>query len=358
MNSVEMKGILGKSHVFCMLSCSGIIQLPAVQLLVQLCEAPDLKVRANAVKLFCCLTEDDDDDSILDHVSKKCIERLLRIIESSADVDEIASAMGIISNLPRDPNINQWLLDAGAMNVILRPISDANQNDSRKRGVVENSLGALCRFTIPTNPEVRNRVTDGGIIHILVKLLGSGTKLMKKSSAISLKQLSEGSFDLSRPVRRGGLLWFCCWVSHEAVCPVHGGICLAESSFCLVEAHAVEPLVGLLADTDFGVCEASLDALLTLIDGEGLQGGSKVLAEARAIAPIIRLLSSPSTKLQDKSLKALHRLFKSAEIRQEFGGSARMALVEITQRDGSQMKSTAARVLAQLDVLQDQSSFF
>ncbi|KAK4797233.1 hypothetical protein SAY86_029559 [Trapa natans] len=332
-------------------------QLSAVQL-VQLCEASDLKVRANAVKLFCCLTEDRDDDSISNHVSKRCIESLLKIIRSSHDVDEIASAMGIISNLPRDPEITQWLLDAGALDYILQSI-DKNQNDPTKKGIVENSLGALCRFTIPANPDFQDRVADfGRIIHILVRLLGSGTKLMKKSSAVSLKHLSEGSFHLSRPIKGGILQRFFCWVSPETVCLVHGGICSAESSFCLMEAQALGPLVSLLAHTDFGVSQAGLDALLTLINGEGLQGGSKALAASKAITPIIKLLSSPSLILQEKSLNALHRLFEVAEIRQEFGGLAHMALVEITQRDGSHMKSMAARVLAQLGVLQDQSSFF
>ncbi|PKI53884.1 hypothetical protein CRG98_025678, partial [Punica granatum] len=318
-------------------------QLSAIQLLVQFCEAPNLTVRANAVKLFCCLMEDGDDASFSEHADQRCVESLLRITESSADVDEVASAMGIISNLPRDPEITKWLLDAEALNVIVNFLSDENRNDSNKRRVVENSLGALCRFTAPENPEFQKRVADIGIIPVLVKFLVSGTRLMKKSSAISLKQLSKSSFALSRHVKRAGLLGGCCRAPPEAFCPAHRGICSVESSFCLIEAHALEHLVRLLEATDPGVCEASLEALLTLIDGDALLRGSKVLAEAKGIAPIIKLLSSSSPRLQDKSLRALHRLFGLAEIRQKFGVLAHMALVEITQKDESGMKSMAAR---------------
>ncbi|KAL3570517.1 hypothetical protein D5086_027766 [Populus alba] len=59
-------------------------------------------------------------------------------------------------------------------------------------------------------------------------------------------------------------------------CPVHLGICTVESSFCILQANAPEPLVRMLGEADLGVCEASLDALLTLVDGQRLQSGGKV----------------------------------------------------------------------------------
>jgi hypothetical protein len=65
----------------------------------------------------------------------------------------------------------------------------------------------------------------------------------------------------------------------------------------------------MLGEADLGVCEASLDALLTLVDGPRLQSGSKVLAKANAIVPIIKLLSSPSATVQEKILRALEWIF-------------------------------------------------
>ncbi|KAG6752644.1 hypothetical protein POTOM_042669 [Populus tomentosa] len=123
-------------------------------------------------------------------------------------------------------------------------------------------------------------------------------------------------------------------------------------------ANALEPLVRMLGEADLGVCEASLDALLTLIDGQKLQSGSKVLAEANAIVQIIKLLSSPSARVQEKTLGALERIFLLFEFKHKYGNSAKMSLVDITQRGSSSMKSQAAKLLAQLNVLNEQSSYF
>ncbi|KAL5758044.1 hypothetical protein ACOSP7_020655 [Xanthoceras sorbifolium] len=314
-----------------------------VQVLVQLCELNNQTVRANAVKLFCCLTKDGDDSTFLEHVGQRCIETLLGIIKTSSDMEEIAASMGIICNLPKDTQVTQWLLDAGTLEIIFTCLTDGNRNASYKRPAVENAVGALCRFTVSTNREWQKRVAAVGIVPVLVQLLGSGTSLTKQKAAISLKQFSESSAALSRPVKKPGVFSYCLAAAPETGCPAHLGICSVDE---------------MLGETDHGVCEAALEELLTLIDGEKLQSGSKVLSEANAVAPIIKLLSSPSSGLQEKTLKALERVFQVAELKQKYGSSAKMLLVDITQRGSGGMKSLAARVLARLNVLDEQSSYF
>lgn len=356
------RSILKTFHAMCQ-SSSGLEiriklrQLSAVQVLVQLCEADNATVRANAIKLFSRLTEDGDDSTFLEHVSQRCIESLLRIIKSSEDVEEIAAAMGIIANLPKDhPQITGWLLDAEALQIIWTCLSDGNRDASYRRQLVENAVGALCHFTVATNQEWQKKVAEAGIIPVLVQLLASGTALTKQNAALSLKQLSESSKSLSKPIKKG--IFLCCFSAPEPGCPAHLGICTVESSFCLVKAKALEPLVRMLGEADCGACEASLDALLTLIDGERLEQGGKVLDEAKAIAPIVKLLSSESARLQRKSLMALERIFQVNELNLKHGTLAHMALVDIAQKKNSDMKSLAAKVLVQLGVLGKQSSYF
>ncbi|KAF5942110.1 hypothetical protein HYC85_019752 [Camellia sinensis] len=333
-------------------------QISATRVLVQLCELDDCAVRANAVKLFCCLTQDGDDKTFLEHVGLKCIETLLKIAKTSNKVEEIASAMGIVSNLPKNPQMNEWLLDADALQVIFTCLVNGDTDTSSyKREVVENAAKALCRFTLPTNQEWQRKVAEAGFIPVLVQLLVSGSVFTKQYVAISLKQFSESSSSLSRQAKKQVVFFGCCFASPEIVCPVHGGICTLESSFCLLEADAVKPLVRVLEEQN-SACEASLDALLTLIEGEQLQRGSKVLVEANAIVPMIKLLSSLTPTLQEKALKALERMFRLVELKQKYGGSAELPLVDITQRGTSSMKSLAAKTLAHLNVLHDQSSFF
>ncbi|XP_042480737.1 U-box domain-containing protein 24-like [Macadamia integrifolia] len=357
------QSILRTFHAMCQTQSatdlrSKLRQFSAVHVLVQLCELENATVRANAVKLFCCLAADGDDGMLSEHVNQRCIETLVGIIKSSNDNEEITAAVGIIANLPMDQTqITQWLLDAGALQVIFRFLSDGNYTGSGRNHLTENAAGAIRRFTVTMNLEWQKRAAEAGIIPVLVQLLDSGTALTKRYAATSLTQFSESSVMLSKPIKKHGGLW--CWSAPpETPCPVHMGICAVESSFCLLEADAVQPLVRVLGEPDIGACEASLQALLTLIDDQRLQNGSKVLAEANAIAAIIRLLGSPSTQLQEKSLNALERIFRLVEFKQQYGASAQIFLVDITQRGNSAMKSLAAKILGHLNVLHDQSSYF
>lgn len=332
-------------------------QSTSIQVLVQLCELDDHNVRVNAVKLLYCLTEYGTEDNIMEHLSQNLTETLTRIIMTSIDSEEIASAMGIISNLPVSPQISDWLLEAEGLSKILDHLCDGRKNGQYKNQLIENALAAICRFTAPENQQLQKMAAEKGIIPVLVELLEQGTSLTKQRSATSLAQFSKSTPALTKPIPRRHALW-CFSAQAEAGCPVHAGFCTVESSFCLVEAGAVASLVRLLGVQDTGLCEASLDALLTLIQDPRLKSGSKVLDEARAIPCLIKLLNVPSPPLQEKVLSCLERMFTLQELRQKYGGSSQMPLVELTQRGHNTIKSSAARILAQLNVLHEQSSYF
>lgn len=333
-------------------------QISAIKVLVYLCELDDHEVRVDAVKLFYLLAKDGNDDILLEHVNNTCVGNLVRIIRTSQNKEETAAALGIISHLPRDYSMSQHLHDAGALDVILDCLRGRNDHASLRNEVVENAAAALCRFTVPTNPEIQTQVAEAGIIPLLVSLLASGSCLTKKYAATSLKQFSESSQKLSKKQGRKNWMLSCCTSSPTYNCPVHLGFCSVESSFCLLEANALRPLAQVLDEPDPAVAEASLDAILTIVEGEQLQNGSKVLAEANVITPIIKLLSSSSIILQEKALEALERIFRMIELKHKYGKSAQMPLVEITQKGRSDMKSLAAKVLSHLSVLPEQSSFF
>ncbi|XP_022018187.1 U-box domain-containing protein 44-like isoform X2 [Helianthus annuus] len=328
-----------------------------IQLLVDLCKNENRKVRANAVRLFCCLTEDGDDKEIIDRMGLQSIETLIKVIQSPVDEEEITSAMGVLSNLTQSSQLTESLLKAEGLHVISSCLRDVMQNRPHKKQLIENTVGSLCHFTVPTNQSSQKKVAETGVIPLLVQLLEVGTSLTKRKASISLGQLSKSSFELSHAIPRRGL--FKCFSPQSvSACPVHQGICTVETSFCLVEADAVSPLVRLLRDSDLNVSEASLDALLTLIEAERLPYGSKVLAEADALHPIIKLLNCPSSSLQEKVLNALERIFRLLDMKQKYGHLAQTALVDLTQRGNNVTKSLAARILGQLNVLHDQSSYF
>ena len=332
-------------------------QYPAVPKLIQLCENENQNLRASAVRLFSCLVENCDEAIIQENVNQKCINTLLRIIKSSSDEEEVLCAMGIICYLPENDHITQWLLDAGALQIIKHHVELGKGRDRQRRNLVENAIGALVRFTVPTNLEWQKSAAETGIIPVLVQLLENGTTLTKQRVAQCLAQFSRSSFRLSRPIPKRKGLW-CFSAPTDIGCMVHEGVCSVKSSFCLLEANAVGSLTRTLNESDPGVCEASLDALLTLVEGERLQSGSKVLAEANAIPLIIRYLGSHSPGLLEKSLNALERIFRLGEFKHMYGPSAQMALVDLTQRGNGSVRSMSARILAHLNVLDEQSSYF
>ena len=325
--------------------------------MVHLLELNTQPVQVNSLKLFYCLTEDGDDGNISSHITERFIKVLLTIIEASDDAEAMVTAMGIISKLPQESHMTQWLLDSGALKTILTCLTDQHKHVSHKKQVIENSVQALCRFTVSTNLEWQKRVALEGIIPVLVQLLHSGTPFTKQNAAISIKQFSESSYRLSEPIKKPSI-FKCCLVAKETGCPAHLGTCSVESSFCILQANALEPLVRMLADQDDGTREASLNALLTLVDSEAPQSGSKVLANSNAIAPMIQLSSVPIPRWQERLLIALERIFQLDDVRNKYKVVATMHLVEITQGKDSRMRSLAAKCLAQLGELNKQSSYF
>ncbi|PIN05994.1 Karyopherin (importin) alpha [Handroanthus impetiginosus] len=362
-NPVLQQYILQAFHAMCLSPSAPILksklrECSALEMLFRLCEADDVTVRANAVKLLCCLTEDGDEAIIAEHVTQTSIETLLKIIKTSDNEEEIVSTLGTIANLPKSTKISEWLLESRNLPTIFSFLPDGKNSVHHKHQLIENAVGAICRLTIQTNLQLQKKVAEAGIIPRLVRLLEVGTSSLTVSrAATALAQLSENSPRLSRQISRRQSFW-CFSALPEAACPVHQGLCTVESSFCLLEASAIGPLIRVLSKPDPEVCEAALDALLTLIDNERLQNGCKVLAEADAMRIIIKLISSPSASLQEKVLQSLERIFRLVDYKQKYGPSAQMPLVDLTQGGNSRLKPLAAKILAQLNVLHDQSSFF
>ncbi|ERN13346.1 hypothetical protein AMTRI_Chr09g21620 [Amborella trichopoda] len=336
-----------------------LIEARAVQVLIQVFDSGNLVIRSSAVKLLFSLSQSSTNSSEMEQIAQSDLETLLNIIQTSADEEEKAAAMGIIANLPvRNTEITQWLAASWALPIIIRILENAAySNNQPQTQLVENSAGVLCHLTSPNDVDCQRKVAEANTIPILVKLLQHGSSLTKRQASISLAQFSQSSGGLCRPlIRRRGFLCFA--PPPERGCRVHPGICSVEESFCLVEAGAVGPLVRVLEDPDEGAREGALRALETLIEGERLQSGSQVIAEANGIMGMIRLLSTDSANVQEKALRVLERVFMLNEYRTEFGTSVQIHLVDITQRGNSTTKSLAARTLAHLNVLHDQSSYF
>ncbi|XP_057479723.1 uncharacterized protein LOC130766998 [Actinidia eriantha] len=92
----------------------------------------EIEFGLSGLKLFYYLTEDGDDRTFLEHVGQRCIETLLSIVKTSNNAEETAAAIGVLSNLPKDSQMTQWLLDAGALQVIFSCLSSSNASHKKR----------------------------------------------------------------------------------------------------------------------------------------------------------------------------------------------------------------------------------
>ncbi|KAI3743988.1 hypothetical protein L1987_57060 [Smallanthus sonchifolius] len=135
-----------------------------------LCENGDQKVRSNAVRLFCCLTEDGDDKEIIDRMGIQSIETLIKIVKSSSDVEEIASAMGVISNLTQSSQLTESLLKAEGLPVI-------------------SSYALLTLIEAERLPYGSKVLAEANAIHPIIKLLNRPSSGLQEKVLIALERI-------------------------------------------------------------------------------------------------------------------------------------------------------------------------
>lgn len=332
----------------------------AIQLLLPFCEVNDVDVRVNSVKLLYSLSQDGIGKELAEHFGQTYTKALGKLLVSSR-VDEKIAAAGIIANLPlNDTHMTEMLLQADALHALVdlfRCEGSMSSSRTLRNQLMENAAQALIRFTVPSDVRLQQLTAEEDAIPCLVQVLVVGSPLAKKHAATVLRQLSENSTKLSTHMDSGEGCW--CFLSgSQAGCKVHMGHCTVRSSFCLIEADAVVPLVGILEERETEAHEAALSAVATLMNDETWEKGAQMIAEAQGLKPIVRLLTVGSAGTKEKAVWMLERFFRVEKYRQEAGAQAQMPLIDLTQKGTSITKSLAAKGLAHLKILHNQSSYF
>ncbi|GLJ30952.1 hypothetical protein SUGI_0617450 [Cryptomeria japonica] len=327
----------------------------AIQLLLPFFHAKDKELRISALELLYSLSQDGSGRELADQLGKTYIVALVKLLLVSLREDEKAAVLGIISNFPvNDSIITEILLQANALQVIVSLLHINNTETavrSAQNHLVENAAGALIRFTIPSDKRLQHLTVEHDAIPLLVQLLLCGPPIAKSRASTSLAQLSQNSLSLTTPVSKKRS-WFCISPSSELICEVHGGCCSVKTSFCLVEAGALVPLLQVLDDKDRQADEAALDALSTLLCDEIWEKGVNAIAGAHGIRPILRLLTVGSAAAQEKAVWILERIFRNESYRLEYGNQAQMPLIDLAQKGTPATRSLAAKILAYFQLLQ------
>ncbi|WVZ81575.1 hypothetical protein U9M48_028931 [Paspalum notatum var. saurae] len=213
--------------------------------------------------------------------------------------------------------LNIALLNGGAVATVLAKIEEIQRGETRTsrhtKAYMEGLVGILVRLTTTLyDPDVLLAAMDHNLTSVLTDLLvrSTGSEEVQRLAAVGLENLSSQSPNLSQPptedrrpkkkniiqrlreAHAGRVHDNRRPPAHSRVCPVHRGVCSPSTTFCLVEAGAVEGLLCVLESNENGrVVEAALGALCTLMDDAvDVTSGVAVLAEHDAARHVLRAL--------------------------------------------------------------------
>ncbi|CAI5935143.1 unnamed protein product [Closterium sp. NIES-64] len=309
------------------------------------------------------------------------LKAIIAMLHDKDSFDNRAAAAGLIAALPpTDTKLNQALVQVGALvqaDVVQTLVTmlgmkggGVGTNAQLKDAALEGAANALVRFTLPSKyaslpapympPPIKQQqqLAELGAIPQLVTLLVTGNAGAKRGAALCLGNFSESSPTLSVSVKAksGG----CCFKApEEPKCVVHGGTCSVRASFCLLEAEAIDPLVGAMGEKDPLTAEAALTALSTLMaDSCRWEASVKIIHESGGFGRVVQQLSEGTERAKEKGVWMLEKLFRLEEYKFEYATKAQGALIEMTQHGSNETKPVAAKILSHLELLHQQSSYF
>lgn len=328
----------------------------ALQLLLPFLMETNTRIRSKALHLLYTLSKDLTEE-LTEHLDDTHLVNIVNIISSSTSDSEKADAVSLLSNLPvSDKKVTDILKKANLLPILISIMSSSTGSNSPARSnLVQSVAGLMIWFTNPSDKKLQLLSAEQGLIPLLVKFLSTGSPITKSRAATSLAQLSQNSLSLRRSRKS---TWFCVPPSGDAHCEVHDRYCVVKSTFCLVKAGAVPLLIQILEDKEKEAVEAALTALSNLLQDEIWEGGANCIAKSSGVQAIVKVLEVGDVKVQEKALWMLERIFRVEEQRVKYGESAQVVLIDLAQKSDSRLKSAVAKVLAELELLQVQSSYF
>ncbi|KAL4387338.1 hypothetical protein GQ457_09G015160 [Hibiscus cannabinus] len=329
----------------------------AIQFLLPFLSDSNTKIRTGTLDLLYTLSKYLPEE-LTEQLGESHLNIIVNIIASSPLETDKATAVGILSNIPiSNKKVTEVLMKANLLPILVAMMNSSPSTvTSTSNSLAEGVAGVLIRFTIPSDKTLQLLAARNEAIPLLVKLLSSGSSVTKCRAATALAQLSQNSVSLKKSKKPS---WFCVPPSATAFCEVHNGYCTVKNTFCLVKAGAVPPLIQILEGREREAAdEAVLNAMATLLQDEIWENGSDYIAKNAGVEAIIKTMGCANVKAKEKALRILERVFQVEELRIKYGESAQVVLIDLAQNGEPRLKPTTAKLLAQLHLLQPQSSYF
>lgn len=345
--------------------------------LIQFLEAPQKDLRANSVKLLYHLSPHMGNE-LADglRIATGQLGTLVNFIGTSGVTDEQAAAAKLLANLPiEDMQLTNALRGERALPYAISKLEELSQGVVR-RGTgrflnvfKEGLVGILLRFTyVSSNTIMVSSAQEYGLTVLFTNLLNTGNHdEVQRMSALGLANLSAYSKHLSLFPELTPSKSFCPCFSKgpskpAGLCPVHVGICSAKETFCLLDAHAVVPLVACLEHTNVDVVQASLRALSTLVlDSGNCERGVQALSDADAIEPILEILKEHKTEeLRHLAVTVVECMLRNEDIARSISNNhfVHTALVEAFKHGDTTTKQVAEKALQHLNKIPSFSGVF
>ncbi|CAL4945563.1 unnamed protein product [Urochloa decumbens] len=336
---------------------SKIRQNGGVQLLLPFLTEKNVDIKIAALNLTFQLSKDPSQE-LAEQFRETHLDILVKIISSPTSRDEKAAAVGILSNLPvTDKKITEILTRANLLPILIS-LFEANITSSatpRRMWLLEGIAGVFIRFTVTSDKKLQSLAFGCGVVPCLIKLLSEGSVDAKSKAATSLGQLSESTMALRKSKSPR---WLCVPPSAESYCIVHSCQCTVKSTFCLVKAGAVNPLLRILEGEEREADVQVLEALATLMQDEIWENGSRVIEKASGIHALLRVAEAGDLSSQEKAIWMLERIFRLDDHKERYGEIAQALLIDLAQKGDPSLKPMIGKILAHLELLQTQSSYF
>ncbi|XWS69573.1 hypothetical protein CRYUN_Cryun04dG0190800 [Craigia yunnanensis] len=281
--------------------------------LIELINNPHEQLGVAAIKLLITLAP---------HIGNTLAERLCKtrgqpenLIESPTESNHITEKQAVsakfLAKLPQQNlTLNLALLNKNVVPTILQKIFLIQRSGTRTNRhatvYLEGLVGILVRFTTTLyEPQILFLARTHNLTSVFTELLmKTSSDEVQRLSAIGLENLSLESINLSRApqikktkfMKLFHLPKFLSSSSSKrrkipVLCPVHRGACSSESTFCLIDAKAVERLLACLDHENIEVVEASLAAICTLLDDKvDVDKSVSLLSEVNAIQHILNVV--------------------------------------------------------------------
>ncbi|XP_052156394.1 U-box domain-containing protein 43-like [Oryza glaberrima] len=328
-----------------------------VQLLLPFLTEKNIDIKIAALNFISNLSKDASQE-LAEQIRDTHLNIFVKIISSPTSGNEKAAAIGILSNLPvTDKKITELLTEANLLPLLIS-LLETNITaplTPLRTSLLEGIAGVLIRFTVPWDKKLQSLAVGHGVVPCLVKLLSEGSIKAKSKAATSLAQLSQNSLALRKTKLPR---WLCVAPSAETYCLVHNSQCTVKSTFCLVKAGAVSPLIQILEDDNREADGAVLEALATLMQDEIWENGSKVIEKTSGVHALLRIAEAGNSTSQEKAIWILERIFRLEAHRERYGEIAQALLIDLAQKGDPILKPMIGKILAHLELLQTQSSYF